>query len=87
LIYVIENVPEPQEEFKWLQENGPVDDEEAYRVWNMNVGMVLFAHHSQEPRIKKACKGSSHELFVLGHTKKGKRQVVIPSLDITYRPK
>ena len=87
LTYVIENVPEPHEEFIFLQKVGKVDDMEAYSVWNMKVGLVLYAHYSQENRIKRACDKSGLPLFDLGRTEKGERKVVIPSKEITYRPK
>jgi len=87
LTYVIEYVPEPQEEFRFMQEVGPVDDEEAYRVWNMGIGWVLFAHSNESSKINRACKKSDHQLYELGPIQKGERQVVIPSKNIVYRPK
>lgn len=87
LTYVIEKVPEPQEEFRVMQERGPVDNEEAYRVWNMGIGLVLFAHHNQSGKIKKAGGKSGLPVYEMGPVKKGERKVVIPSKEITYRPK
>lgn len=87
LTYIIDNVPQPQEEFVFLQKVGKVDDLESYGVWNMNVGLVLYAHSSQESRIRRACEKCGLPLFDLGHTEKGERKVIIPSKGITYRPK
>jgi len=87
LTYVVENLPEPQEEFRFMQEKGPVNNEEAFSVWNMGVGLVLFAHNSQATKIGKACRKCNHEVYELGETKDGERQVVIPSIDVTYKPK
>ncbi len=86
LCYVIEDVPEPQEEFKFLQEYGPIDVEELYRAFNMNVGFVLIAHHSQGAKIMRAGDRSGNQIFELGPVKRGKRSVKIPSLGIAYRP-
>lgn len=39
----LDNVPEPQKAMRKLQEIGNVSDEEAYRTWNMGVGMVIVS--------------------------------------------
>ena len=85
--YVIENLPEPQEEFKFLQEEGPVDDSEAYNTWNMGIGWVVFAPSAESRRLDKACQRTEHTLYELGHTEQGPREVLIPSKNIAYRPK
>ena len=87
LRYVIESVPEPQEEFRFLQENGPVDEEEAYRAWNMGVGWVVFANSSEAGKIKKAGERTGNSIYEMGSVQKGEREVVIISKNIIYKPK
>lgn len=38
---IIDQLPEPHEFMKKLQEIGSVNDEEAYKTWNMGIGMIL----------------------------------------------
>ncbi len=87
LRYVIDNVPVPQEEFRFMREVGPVDDEEAYRVWNMGTGLVVIAPDLDRIKIGEAGKRCGHNVYVLGHTEKGKREVLITQKNIIYRPK
>lgn len=85
--YAIEFVPEPQEEFKLMQESGPVSDEEAYKTWNMGVGWVVFAPKMDAQRIEAACQRHGLRSYELGEVKSGDRQVVLAPIDITYRPR
>ena len=39
----LDNLPEPQKAMKKLQEIGNVSDEEAYKTWNMGIGMVIVS--------------------------------------------
>jgi phosphoribosylformylglycinamidine cyclo-ligase len=87
LRYVVEYVPEPQEEFRFLQELGPVDDEEAYKTWNMRVGWVVIAPNSDAGRIRKAVEKFGVGVYELGFVEKGEREVVIAPKNITYRPR
>lgn len=41
-LYVIDCVPDPQPIFPFMQEHGPVTDEEAYGTWNMGAGFALY---------------------------------------------
>lgn len=85
LKYVIEQVPEPQEEFALMREAGPVDTAEAYRVWNMRVGWVVFAPAQDAGRVSRACGRCGLKSYELGHTESGEREVVIAPLNLTYR--
>lgn len=87
LRYVLENMPVPQEEFRFMQAVGPVDDEEAHRVWNMGVGLAIIAPEADRIRIGKAGKKSNLDVYVLGYTEKGEREVIIPQKNLVYRPK
>jgi len=87
LKYVIENVPEPQEEFKIMQEAGPVNDEESYKTWNMGVGMVVIAPSEDSAKVKAAGIANCLAVYELGHTEKGEREVIITPKNIGYKPR
>lgn len=87
LKYLIDNVPDPQEEFKFMQQAGPVTDEEAYRAWNMSVGMVVIAPERDSSRIKKAGEANHLPVYELGHTESGEREVIIVPKNIGYKPR
>ena len=89
--YVIENVPAPQDEFRLMMEEGPVDVEEAYKTWDMGLGWVVFAHNSYGSRIQKAASRSGLSVHELGSVQPCKddepKQVIIAPLNLTYRHK
>ncbi len=87
LRYVIDNLPVPQEEFKFMQAVGPVEDEEAYKVWNMGIGLVVIAPEADKIKVGKAAKKSNLGSYMLGFTEKGEREVLITEKNITYKPK
>ncbi len=87
LRYVIDNLHVPQEEFRFMQAVGPVGSEEAYRVWNMGVGLVVIAPEADKPKIKEAGRKCSLNVYALGFTEKGEREVLIPQENICYKPK
>ena len=87
LRYVIENLPEPQEEFTFLQKKGDVSDEEAYKTWNMGIGWIVFAPIMDAGRIDAAGKKNGLKVYELGRTEKGDREVVLRRKNIVYRAK
>ena len=87
LKYVIENIPEVQEEFALMQEAGPVSDLEAYKTWNMGVGLVLFAPSRDSSAIKRAGERSGLQVYEMGSIQNGEREVVIVPKNISYKPK
>ncbi len=87
LRYVVDNLPVPQEEFRFIQAVGPVEDEEAYRAWNMGVGMVVIAPERDRIKVGQSAKNCSLTSYVLGYTEKGEREVVIGPKNITYKPR
>jgi len=76
--YKIEFLPEPQPEFAWLQEIGPVTKKEAYRTWNMGIGMVIVVPSEYEEAIAPISRKHGIEYHVLGKVEEGPRQVVMP---------
>ncbi len=87
LRYVIDNLPIPQEEFRFMKEVGPVEEEEAYRAWNMGVGLVVIAPEKDGIKVGLAGKKSGQGVYVLGFTEKGEREVVLSQKNIAYKPR
>ena len=50
-VYVIDVVPEPQPVFEFMQEHGPVSDEEAYGNLNMGAGFALYVAEAQANKV------------------------------------
>lgn len=76
--YVIEYLPEPQQEFLWLMEKGPVSKTEAYKTWNMGVGLVIMASQTDCSKIAQVSKADGIESFELGYVEDGPRVVRMP---------
>lgn len=49
-MYRIDHIPAPHPVFSFIQEHGPVDDQEAYANLNMGAGFALYV---QESDVKK----------------------------------
>jgi phosphoribosylformylglycinamidine cyclo-ligase len=60
------NLPEPHEFMRKLQEIGNVSDEEAYKTWNMGVGMMLIINPSDTDTILIALKNEGIAGQVVG---------------------
>lgn len=86
LRYAIDSVPEPQEEFRFMQEAGPVSEEELYKTFNMGVGWVVYAPKYDSGRIGRACQRCGLTSYEMGQVEAGEREVVISPINVTYRP-
>jgi len=58
------NLPEPHEMMKKLMELGNVSKEEAYKTWNMGIGMILISNDVEE--IQKTCSKHKIESQIIG---------------------
>lgn len=56
LAYVIENLPSPLPVFDFIQEHGPVSDEEAFGNLNMGAGFAIFLPHDEVPNLLRVSK-------------------------------
>ena len=52
--------------FRLIVEAGNIPDEEAYRVFNMGVGMVFFVPASEEKAVLKLCRKAGFNAFTCG---------------------
>ena len=63
--------------FKFLQEKGPVKEEEMYRVFNMGIGYVLVVEASAADDIAQALRDAGEEVFSIGRIVEGNGKVVL----------
>ena len=52
--------------FKWLQENGEINDDNMFRVFNCGIGMVLVVKENQASDISKKITRLNFENFIIG---------------------
>lgn len=82
--YIIEEVPEIPELFRFIQEKSGASDKKMFQTFNMKCGCMFAVaqHHAQLflDLMKRKGYGGS----VVGYVEEGPRQVKIPSLDITF---
>ena len=71
-------IKNPPPIFKVLQEAGNLDDSEAYRVFNMGVGMVWFVPEADAEKAIEICNAHNVKAFRCGEivAGTGKSQVV-----------
>lgn len=62
----LDHLPKPHPAMLKLQELGRVNDREAYRVWNMGVGMLLIASQNQIAIIQKIAAKHKIKTQVIG---------------------
>lgn len=85
LTYKIDRLPEPQEEFRFIQEHAGYDDRRMYSTFNMGVGYALFVDREKVRDIQGIIRRQiGFPTFELGKVQEGPRQVVIEPLDITF---
>lgn len=57
--------------FKLLVEGGRTDHDEAYRVYNMGVGMVLAVDPANEASVREHLQSAGEDVIALGRTEEG----------------
>ncbi len=70
-------LPTPPPIFSIIVEEGEIAFEEAYRVFNMGVGMVWFVPEAQADRALKICKNTGFDAVACGTIVKGSKTVKI----------
>lgn len=73
----INNLPEPHEVMTKLMQMGNVEPKEAYRAWNMGIGMILISNDVE--KIEDVCKKHGIEMQVIGEVAEG--NIVIEGIE------
>jgi phosphoribosylformylglycinamidine cyclo-ligase len=63
--------------FEVIQRGGDVSFEEMHRVFNMGIGMVVFAAAEDLPRVTRAWKEMNQRWFAIGNVRRGGRGVIV----------
>lgn len=76
----LHRLPEPHEFMKKLQEFGDVSDEEAYKTWNMGVGMMMVVAQDDVDKVIELLKHEGVEAVAAGEVIK-EPEIRIAALD------
>jgi len=82
--YIIEKIFEPQEVFKFIQENAGISDLEMYQTYNMGQDYAIFLPADDMEKALKIVKDCGFEGLDAGYIKDGSRQVMIEPKKITF---
>lgn len=63
------------EVFKWLQNNGNVEEQEMYRTFNCGVGMVVCLAEEDVQQATQILQSAGHDTWTIGHITAGKNEV------------
>ncbi len=88
-VYVVETLPEPQAEFLFMQQEGPIDDEEAYRTFNMGAGFAFIIPAKEVEWLFTMADAHEATALCVGHVEKcgdEKRVEILPK-NIVYHAK
>lgn len=84
--YIIDRTPEPQPVFRFLQEHGLVDDEEAYGNLNMGAGFALYVPENEVERITAMAESLKMTVLHAGYIERsrGEKRVLIKPKGLEY---
>ncbi len=82
--YIVDTLPTQLPIFDFLQQHGPVDDQEAYGNLNMGAGFALYVTEVQATQVIDVAKKLGLRAFVAGHIETGDRKVVIKPKNLEY---
>lgn len=82
--YILENIFEPLEIFKFIQEKAGINDYEIYQTYNMGQDYAIFLPKEDIEKALEIVKQNGFEGLDAGYIEEGKRKVVIKPKDITF---
>jgi phosphoribosylformylglycinamidine cyclo-ligase len=83
--YVIDHIPMPQPVFSFIQEHGPVDNQEAYANLNMGAGFALYICENDVPKVLAIAHSLGLSALRAGTIEANKeRKVIINPLGLEY---
>lgn len=82
--YVVEKLFEPQEIFKFVQQQAGLSDYEIYETLNMGQDYAIFLPEKYVKKAQEIVAKNGFESLDAGYLGKGPRQVVIKPKNITY---
>lgn len=85
LTYKITKIPPVSPLFKFLMENGPVSEKEAYGNFNMGAGFAVFVSKKDADKVVKIAKKHKIKALIAGKVEKGPKQVIIKPRNIVFK--
>ncbi|HWB38731.1 MAG TPA: AIR synthase-related protein [Candidatus Saccharimonadales bacterium] len=82
--YVIDNVPEPQAEFAFMQEKSGATTQEMYGNFNMGAGFAIYVPSDQAQQVVDLAGQQNLKAWIAGRVENGPKQVVIQPVDVTF---
>ncbi len=82
--YIIERIPEPHPVFRFIQEQGPVEDREAYGNLNMGAGFALYVAPEDVVRVIAIAQECGITAWDCGYIESGPKRVHIQPKDLTW---
>ncbi|MCW1949403.1 MAG: AIR synthase-related protein [Candidatus Shapirobacteria bacterium] len=82
--YLINNIPQPQPVFDFIQQQGHISDTEMYGNFNMGVGYALFLPTTQVELAQKIISQSGFTSTHAGHIESGPKKVIIEPKNIIF---
>lgn len=83
--YVINQVPDPQPVFKFMQEKSGNDDKEMYGNFNMGAGFAVFVDAKDAEKVIETAKKHNLKAWNAGVVEAGEKQVVIKPKNIVFK--
>lgn len=82
--YMVENIFEPQEIFKFIQQHAGIDDYEMYQTYNMGQDCVIFLTKEDVEKALEIIKENGFEGMDAGYIEAGERKVLIKPKNIIF---
>lgn len=82
--YMIDTLPTQLPIFSFIQEHGPVDDDEAYGNLNMGAGFALYVTESDVEKVLGVAQQLGLRALAAGHIENGDKKVVIKPKGLEY---
>ena len=87
LTYVINELPDPQEEFSLIQEVSGNDDEEMHGTFNMGGGYGFYIPKKDVETASLIARQNGYNPLDAGYVTQGPRQVIIKPKNLVYKAK
>ncbi len=85
--YVIDNIPPLSELFSFIQKNTGLSDSDMYSTFNMGAGFAIYVSQKYSDSVLNIAYKHHIKSWISGKIEKGKKQVIIKPLNITYSEK
>lgn len=82
--YMIDTLPTQLPIFCFIQEYGPVDDQEAYGNLNMGAGFALYVKEADVEKVLTAATQLGLKALAAGHIENGDKKVVVSPKGLEY---